>query len=305
MFQGEDEGNMIKSILRKGLVVGIILLFVGASVVSGVQINSSNNLQPLKRGWLYVGGSGPGNYTTIQSAINAASNGDFIYVYSGIYNENLVVDKSLTMFGEDKETTIIEGRGQSTRIVVKVSSNGVTISSFTVQNGIYSIYLSSSSKNNITNNNINLNYWGIYLDKSNNNIITRNNVNSSIFRGISLSSSNNTITDNKISNSNNNGYGIGLDYPSNNNIIMNNSISNNFGGILLIASSNNTILKNNFIKNRIHAYFIFCTNTWDQNYWGRLHIFPKPIFGIKKIHHIIPSFIEFDWNPAQQPYDIP
>jgi nitrous oxidase accessory protein len=294
---------MQKRLLRKGLVLGIILLFVVTSIASGVQINS--NPQPINGGWLYVGGSGPGNYSSIQSAIDDANPGDTIYVYSGTYNENVVVNKNdVTLIGEHKETTIIRGGGQTTRIIVGVSSNGVTISSFTIQNGLYSIHLSSSSKNNITNNNINLNYWGIHLHNSNNNIITKNNVNSSLFQGISLSSSsNNTITGNNISNLNN-GYGIGLSYPSNNNIIMNNNISNNFGGISLIASSNNTILKNNFIKNRRHAGFVLCTNTWDQNYWGRLRIFPKPIFGIKKIYHLFPSFIEFDWNPAQEPYNI-
>lgn len=39
---------------------------------------------------LYVGGSGPGNYTTIQSAINESSNGDTVFVYSGIYYDNVI-----------------------------------------------------------------------------------------------------------------------------------------------------------------------------------------------------------------------
>ena len=38
---------------------------------------------------LYVGGSGPGNYTKIQDAINNAIDGDTIYVYSGTYNGNI------------------------------------------------------------------------------------------------------------------------------------------------------------------------------------------------------------------------
>ena len=35
---------------------------------------------------LYVGGTGPDNYTLIQDAINNASEGDFIFVYHGIYD---------------------------------------------------------------------------------------------------------------------------------------------------------------------------------------------------------------------------
>ncbi|MFB2645154.1 hypothetical protein ACE09Y_02620, partial [Raphidiopsis sp. BLCC-F218] len=46
---------------------------------------------------------GPGRtYTTIQSAINAASDGDVIRVLSGIYNENLTINKSITLEGPNK-----------------------------------------------------------------------------------------------------------------------------------------------------------------------------------------------------------
>lgn len=58
---------------------------------------------------LYVGGDGPGNYSKIQDAIDNASNGDTVFVYNGIYYENLVVDKSINLQGENKEYTIIDG----------------------------------------------------------------------------------------------------------------------------------------------------------------------------------------------------
>ena len=44
---------------------------------------------------LYVGGSNPGNYSTIQNAIDAANPGNTIYVYSGTYIENILIDKTL------------------------------------------------------------------------------------------------------------------------------------------------------------------------------------------------------------------
>ena len=34
---------------------------------------------------LYVGGSGEGNYTKIQDAIDDASDGDIVFVYNGTY----------------------------------------------------------------------------------------------------------------------------------------------------------------------------------------------------------------------------
>jgi hypothetical protein len=66
---------MQNKLLKKGIVVGIIVLFVGASVVQ-----STVNLEKttMNRKILYVGGGGPGNYTTIQEAIDNASNGDTI-----------------------------------------------------------------------------------------------------------------------------------------------------------------------------------------------------------------------------------
>ena len=55
---------------------------------------------------LYVGGDGPGNFTRIYKAIDAASDGDTIFVFNGTYNECFTVDKSVILMGEDKETDI-------------------------------------------------------------------------------------------------------------------------------------------------------------------------------------------------------
>ncbi|KAA0012278.1 MAG: hypothetical protein FE041_03890 [Thermoplasmata archaeon] len=49
----------------------------------------------------HVGGNGPNNYTRIQEAINDASDGDTIIVHEGIYIEDLLIDKSLTIMGRN------------------------------------------------------------------------------------------------------------------------------------------------------------------------------------------------------------
>ncbi|RLF50126.1 MAG: hypothetical protein DRN19_05150, partial [Thermoplasmata archaeon] len=61
---------------------------------------------------LYVGGEGEGNYSKIQDAIDDASNGDRVFVYSGIYNESIILDKSIDLIGECKEKTIIIAQGK-------------------------------------------------------------------------------------------------------------------------------------------------------------------------------------------------
>ncbi len=81
---------------------------------------------------LYVGGTGPGNHTLIQDAIDAASPLDSIYVYSGTYYEHLTIPKRLSLIGEDETTTIIDGGG--TGRVVRISGDGVVLTGFTVRN---------------------------------------------------------------------------------------------------------------------------------------------------------------------------
>ena len=74
----------------------------------------------------------PDDYSTIQLAINAAVPGDTVHVRAGTYFEHVTISKSLTLQGEDRETTIIDGSG--TGKVVTVTSSYVTVSGFTIRN---------------------------------------------------------------------------------------------------------------------------------------------------------------------------
>ena len=63
------------------MVVGIILLFVGTSIIPSTAQNLEKTSSATSRSnWLYVGGSGPGNYTRIQDAIDASNDGDPNYL---------------------------------------------------------------------------------------------------------------------------------------------------------------------------------------------------------------------------------
>jgi parallel beta-helix repeat protein len=144
----------------------------------------------------YVGGSNPGNYTTIQDAINDSAPGDIVYVYNGTYNEHVVIDVPMSLIGEDRDTTIIDGSGSGD--VVNVTANWVNISWFTIKNsgpdgGDAGIELYQVQNCHIANNTAIYNIWGIFLDSSANNTISNNSA-SYNRGGISLfSSSDNSI----------------------------------------------------------------------------------------------------------------
>ena len=59
-----------------------------------------------------VNDDGWADYDNIQDAVDHANNGDTIFVYSGTYYENVIIDVSIDLIGEDKETTIVDGSGE-------------------------------------------------------------------------------------------------------------------------------------------------------------------------------------------------
>jgi parallel beta-helix repeat protein len=90
--------------------------------------------------------------------------------------------------------------------------------------------------------------------------------------------------------------------PSENNTVYKNIIKQNTVGILLEYSSLNKINCNNFYENILDASFRMSSWTnWNNNYWGRTRIFPKPIFGFWLFSFVI---FNFDWLPAKEPSDI-
>ena len=134
-------------------------------------------------------------YSTIQAAINDANESDTVYVYSGTYNENIVIDKSITLTGAGKSITTISGSGEYT---IKITANNVAISGFKIQNKVKGngngVYLISSNSNTITDNTIEGNNVGIYFSNSDSNIIHDNTIQNNNANGVYLTSTSSSNT---------------------------------------------------------------------------------------------------------------
>ena len=116
-----------------GLLFCMLMIVSTIVQVSGITVSEKTSHSLTTGNILYVGGLGPNNYTRIQDAINASFDGDTIFVYddSSPYYENIMIRKSIVLIGEDKNTTIIDGRyGKD---VTYIKCNNVTISGFTIQ----------------------------------------------------------------------------------------------------------------------------------------------------------------------------
>ena len=245
----------------KSIIVGIILLCSGISVISAETSPSIMSPQPLNRATiLYVGGSGPGNYTTIQEAINNATNGDTVYVYNGTYTENVDTKlKKITLMGEDRDTTIITGSAANP--VVKIGTSDTTLTSFTLigtPTGIIVQVVTLSQNIYITNNLIKDGANGIELALTSSKVtITDNTIINNAYVGIQLQSSSYDIIQNNTI-ENNGAQGIDISVNSNHNSILNNSLKNNGEEAILISglsSTDNTIAGNDISGNKIGVRF--------------------------------------------------
>jgi nitrous oxidase accessory protein NosD len=67
---------------------------------------------------IYVDDDGGADYTTIQEAIDAANSGDQVFVYSGTYTEQIVVDKAIDLIGESANLVTIDGGGSGDTVQV-------------------------------------------------------------------------------------------------------------------------------------------------------------------------------------------
>ena len=222
--------------MKKAVIVGIVsMLFMPAIAINE---NTSHESFITDGKTLYVGGDGPNNYTRIQDAIDAAKDGDTIFVYdeSSPYYEDFMIYKSINLIGENKNV-IIAG----TCLIV---SDYVNIKNFTFEKNIDNV---GRSFCNISNCIFNSSYI-ILRGASNNRIFHCNFLNTG--GGIALHGNNNHIFEDKFIHC---FEAIACDWCAGN-IIENNNFSFNKIGIYFHGGRwghGNTIRNNTFFENGI------------------------------------------------------
>jgi len=217
---------MMKMIFLKIGSIILISLFL-LSLISTMSLASHEPIpHPLLMNGtiLYVGGSGPGNFSTIQDAVDNASEGDIVFVYSGFYEENILITTSIQLIGMENSTTIIDGGGSDT--VVSISADDTIIQGFSIQN----------AKDDA-------NSAGVKISIADNVFIVENIIQNNRGLGILLQgpgTSGVKIMRNTIRN---NSYGIYL-FDSPQTLVLANNISNNGEGVYVVGSYASALVNN-------------------------------------------------------------
>lgn len=211
----------------------------------------------------------PQDYASIQEALDAASQGSLIIVGEGVYRESLLINKGLTLNGENRNTTIIDGSGLGSGL--RIEANDVSISGFTVCNCSYRLPSGEwfpvsgihvlQSRCTITHNIVANCNTGIYLVGSSDSVIKENIVINNTRSGISIGSQchDNIIDSNAVVN--NGGVGIGIHSTTfSNNIIIGNSVVNHEEGILVVRSDCNIFSRNSIARSGWVGIHLNCAN---------------------------------------------
>ena len=240
---------------KKELILTIAMVFLLSFSTSGFQVIVKADPRTIVV---------PTDYPTIKEAIGNAVDGDTIYVKKGTYQENnIVIDKSILVVGEDRESTIITS--QSSQVMLLVNHSQVSITGFTLiasntpkptidvspySKTVTAIQIQKSQYCNVSGNKIVNSGTAIWLESSSNNIIEAN-----------------ILWDNY--------YGVDITKISTNNIIRANDISANQVGI-------------RFSDRRVN-YTIVCANNITSSYTGLFYYFTS-------LNFVVGNYIAYNFD---------
>lgn len=275
----------------------------------------------------------PDDHPTIQAAINAANPGDSVFVRAGEYSEPLTINKTLSVFGENRGSTIFNGTTIDPMMVIEASR--VNVSHFTfvgwsigniVVNGTNDICISFNNivfnavgidveySSNVTMENnaitgFGLDNIGIMLAHSSECVIVNNTITDAVYCGIKLFYSNSSLIRKNIINHND--YGV-MSTASSQNRILENTVSHsgNSGIFLESMSSGNIVLRNSFVDNWAQVRFYGSSvNVWNDtyplggNYWSDYTGIDSNHDGIGDTQYVIDSKNQ-DNYPLMHPWKL-
>jgi nitrous oxidase accessory protein len=221
----------------------------------------------------------PDDYSTIQDAINAANDGDTIFVRKGSYegpkDKTLVINKTLSLIGEDAPNTKINLHPlwieawfftypSYYETPMEIAANDVKISGFTITSDGSGI-LTTGNRTQIIGNIIKI---GLRVEGGSHVTIAENTLTgvecygsycriaSNDFEagGIGVGGSYNVIYGNTVTNAGSRASSINL--KGNDNIIFNNTIKNSFHGVSIYDSGSNNFVYSNSITHHVYGIAI-------------------------------------------------
>jgi nitrous oxidase accessory protein len=242
------------------LIISILIVSVAMSQLLNEEATSSRTIIV------------PDDYPTVQGAIDNAESGDTVLVRSGVYNQSINVNKSISLIGQDAKTTVltvptIYGADYGYILVppppviaVEIDADNVKISGFTIRkdNSLGVGIKSNGTSNQITDVFMDSIGGGIILQGSNQTVY-QNYIANALGGGVQCSGSYNQIMDNQMIND---GFSFSLSgqfntvsenqvvdssiYLGDSSLVYNNSISGSY--INLWNSNSNIIYKNTMEK---------------------------------------------------------
>jgi hypothetical protein len=140
----------LPALIGAGLIAGLLLLFAAPAPLVNAQRQSAGDYgvcpgftsprQPLNQAPQELAGQFahiihvPADQPTIQKAVDAAGSGDLVLIAPGVYHEAVTVcNAGVTIRGEDRNTTILDGQSKLANGVVVLADN-VVIENMTAHN---------------------------------------------------------------------------------------------------------------------------------------------------------------------------
>jgi parallel beta-helix repeat protein len=279
----------------------IVVLMLCAATVLIVLFNpavAKNDIYVDSAYWGYSDGTAEKPYTSIQDAIDKASEGDTIYVFGGSYDETLIISKKIILWGSiDEVPTVIESR-EDKRYTVDITADYVEFQDFTIRDAkdrktspigaliavradnvvvegnylndtrSYGLYLDGTGDGSIVvGNSVNNANYGIYVANSDTVDIISNTVGNCTTYGLYLSGSTNSrLYDNTVQTS---VTGVAVVSCTAVNLTDNTIRTTEYAGLHIVDSTGSIVKNNNFEYNNGAGFYLEASssNVYD-NYFS-------------------------------------